>query len=64
MPGIKPAITDVLTQLATIQVQNQDAQTVPLYTRIFNNQRKWRTAGKIEAYPDAAAFVEVIKPAT
>jgi hypothetical protein len=62
MAGIKPSILDVLTKLSTIQVLNQDLQTVPLYTRIFNNQIVRQLNGKIAAYPLPAAFVEVIKP--
>jgi len=62
MSGIRPAITDVLTQLATIQAQNQDLLTVPIYTRIFNNQPKRQLSGKIQAYPLPAAFVEIVKP--
>ncbi len=63
MSGIKPPVQDVLTQLATIQVQNQELQTVALYTRIFNNQVKRQKEGTTLAYPLPAAFVEVIKPA-
>lgn len=63
MSGIKPAITDVLYRLATIQVLNQDAATVPLLTRIFNNQRERAKKAEGYQYPLPAAFVEVIKPA-
>lgn len=59
MSGIKPAITDVLSRLATLQVINQDMQTVPLFPRVFNNQIKRQEKGLIEAYPLPAAFVEV-----
>jgi hypothetical protein len=62
MPGIKPAILDVLTRLSVIQAVNQDNQTLPLYTRIFNNQIKRQLDGKINAYQLPAAFIEVIKP--
>jgi hypothetical protein len=51
-----------MTRLTTIQVQNQDLQTVPLYVRIWNNQPQKQKSGKIQAYPLPAAFVEVIKP--
>lgn len=62
MSGIKQPIQDVLTRLATIQVQNNELVTVPLYTRIFNNQPNRQREGKIQAYQLPAAFVEVIKP--
>jgi hypothetical protein len=62
MAGIKQSIEDVLAQLATIMVDNQDGQNVPMYTRIFNNQPKRLLDGKLEIYPLPASFVEVIKP--
>ena len=60
MSGIRPAISDVLNQLATLQVQNQDLQTVLLSTRIFNNQIKRQKDGKEYAIALPAAFVEVV----
>jgi hypothetical protein len=63
MSGIKQPIQDVLSRLAAIPVQNQDLQNTTLYTRIFNNQPKLQSTGKIQAYPLPAAFVEVISPA-
>lgn len=59
MPGISPAIKDVCARLQTLQVVNQDLQTVPLYARVFNNQIKRQQKGLIEAHPLPAAFVEV-----
>jgi len=64
MAGIKQAIQDVMTQLATIQVTNLDNQATGLYVRIFNNQPKKKEQGKTEAYALPAAFVEVIKPSS
>ncbi|MEB0262921.1 hypothetical protein [Mucilaginibacter sp. 10I4] len=52
----------MLATLATMQVLNQDLQTVGLYTRVFNNQIKRQKEGTIQAYPLPAAFVEIIKP--
>lgn len=62
MPGIRPAIQDILTRLSTIQVMNMENVMVGLYTRIWNNQVKRQKDGNIQAYPLPAAFLEVIKP--
>lgn len=62
MAGIKQPIQDILARLASISVQNQDLETVPLYTRVFNNQIKRLRDGKIQAFPLPAAFVEVLAP--
>lgn len=62
MAGIKQPILDILTKLATMQVTNQDNQLVPLYTRIFNNQRNKLKENRQEVYPYPAAFVEVVAP--
>src|SRR5438445_560828 len=62
MSGIKQPINDVLAKLATLQVVNQDLETVPLYTRLFNNQINRLKDGKGIAFPLPAAFVEVPAP--
>jgi hypothetical protein len=63
MAGIRQPIQDILTLLATLQVTNGDAQTVPLYSRIWNNQFKYEEQGKTYDYPKPAAFLEVINKA-
>lgn len=63
MSGIKAPIQDVLAKLATLQVTNGDAQTVPLYTRVWNNQVRYEADGELVNYPKPAAFVEVIDKA-
>lgn len=64
MAGIKNCLQDISTKLATLQVANQDGQTVPLYVRIFNNQIRYEKDGKGTIYPKPAAFIEVVSPAT
>lgn len=64
MSGIKQPIQDVLAKLASIQVTNNDLQTVGLYSRIWNNQLADIRDGKIYEWPRPAAFVEVISPVT
>lgn len=64
MPGIKDCLQDILTQLTTLQVVNQDGQTVPLYARIWNNQVEYEAQGKGIVFPKPAAFVEIVSPAT
>ena len=63
MAGIKQPLIDILTRLSTIQVVNQDDQTVGLYARIWNNQLKELKEGKSYEWPRPAAFVEVVSPA-
>jgi hypothetical protein len=60
MAGIKQPIQDILTRLATIQVVNQDHQTVNLFSRIWNNHLRDIRDGKSYEWPRPAAFVEVI----
>jgi len=63
MSGIKPVITDLLAKLATIQVQNQDGQTVPIYSHIWNNQLAYAEDGKGYSWPRPSAFIEIVSPA-
>lgn len=62
MSGISQPIQSLLTKLRTLQVLNQDNQTVNLYAAIYNNQRNRIKEGKSLALPLPAAFVEVIQP--
>lgn len=62
MAGIKQPLQDILTQLTTLQVINQDKQTVPLFARMWNNQFKRLEAGELEAIPLPSAFVEKLNP--
>jgi len=64
MSGILPVITDLLAKLATIQVVNQDGQTVPLYSHVWNNQLVYAEDGKGYSWPRPAAFIEIVSPAT
>jgi hypothetical protein len=64
MAGIKDAILDILTKLATLQVVNQDNQPAALYVRIWNNQVTYEDQGKMYDFPKPAGFVEVVSPAT
>jgi hypothetical protein len=63
MSGIKQPIQDILAKLSTIQVANQDHQTVNLYSRVWNNQVANIKDGKSYEWPRPAAFVEVVSPA-
>lgn len=63
MAGIRQPLEDVLNKLATLQVTNGDAQTVQLYTRVWNEQPRFEEDGKLYDYPKPAAFVEVIDKA-
>lgn len=62
MAGIKQFFQSILTELSTIQVTNQDGQTVNLYARIWNNQVERERAGETYLYPKPAAFVEIQAP--
>ena len=62
MSGILPVITDLLAKLATIQVVNQDGQTVPIYSHIWNNQISYAEDGKGYSWPRPAAFIELVSP--
>lgn len=64
MAGIKDCLSTISSKLTTMQVVNQDNQTVPLYVRIWNNQVRYEKEGKGTVYPKPAAFIEVISPAT
>ena len=60
MAGIKQPLQDVLAELAKLDVQNQDGQTVKLYSRVWNNQVEFEAAGESYVFPKPAAFVEVV----
>ncbi len=62
MAGIKNVIESLLTKLATIQVTNQDGNTVSLYAHVWNNHVDMEKSGAIEAYPKPAAFIEIGSP--
>jgi hypothetical protein len=59
MAGIKAPIQDILTRLTSLQVVNQDQDTVPLYARIWNNQLRIKKED-IYAIPYPCAFVELV----
>lgn len=60
MAGIKSVIQDILTRLSTIQVVNQDGQTVNLYSRVWNNHLQKTREAKSYDWPRPAAFVEIL----
>jgi hypothetical protein len=62
MAGLKAPLQDILTKLATIQVTNNDGNTVDLYARIWNNQIMTEKSGESYVYPKPAAFVEITSP--
>jgi hypothetical protein len=62
MAGIKQPIKDILTKLATLQVVNQDNQTVGLFARLFNDQFSKLKKGEIEALPLPAGFLQLVSP--
>jgi hypothetical protein len=62
MAGIKAPLLDILNRLSTLDVTNNDGNTVKLFTRIWNNQLEYERAGNLEAYPKPAAFVEILSP--
>lgn len=62
MAGIKQPIQDILNRLSTIQVTNNDGNTVALYARIWNNQIEMEKAGESYVYPKPAAFLELSAP--
>jgi hypothetical protein len=64
MAGLKTPLQDILTRLATIQVVNQDHNTVNLYARIWNNHLRFAKDGKGYDWPRPAAFVEIVSPVT
>ena len=66
MSGIKQPITDVLTMLTAIQVNNAEGGTGNLYARIWNNQLRDienEKGSKIPIFPRPAAFLEIVSPA-
>mgnify|MGYP000429743528 CR=1 FL=1 len=64
MAGIVQPIQDILAALTTINVVNQDGYTVPLHSRIWNNQIKYEEQGKQYDFPKPAAFLEIVSPIT
>jgi hypothetical protein len=62
MAGIKQPIVDILAKLTTVQVVNQDNQTVNLFARVWNDQFRKFDEGQLEAFPLPSAFVEVVNP--
>lgn len=62
MAGIKQPLQDILARLATLDVVNQDGQTVKLFTRVWNNQVEFEKQGALQSYPKPAAFVEILAP--
>jgi hypothetical protein len=64
MAGIVAPINDILTKLSAINVVNQDSQTVPLFTRIWNRQLDYIKDGSGYVFARPAAFIEVINNAT
>lgn len=62
MAGIKAPLQDILTKLATINVTNPDGNTIPLYSRVWNNQVQLNKEGQLYDFPKPAAFVEFITP--
>ena len=64
MPGIVTPINDIMTKISTLSLANQDAQTVPVYVRIWNNQVRYEHDGQLYNFPKPAIFVEVVSPAT
>ena len=56
--GIRESIESILTQIGTVQVNNNDGQTVSIYTRVWNNQTELKKQGATYSYPTPAAFVE------
>lgn len=62
MAGIKAPIQDILQRLSSIQVTNNDGNTVLLYARIWNNQIETEIQGDSYVYPKPAAFLEIVAP--
>lgn len=62
MPGIVAPIRDILTRLTTMQVQNQQGQTVPLFARVWNDQFRKKDEGAIEYQPLPAGYLETMVP--
>lgn len=64
MSGIVTPLTDLLAKLSTLDVINQDSNTVKLYTRVWNNQIRYEEDGQLYNFPKPACFVEIVSPAT
>jgi hypothetical protein len=62
MAGLKQPLQDILTRLSTITVTNGDGSSVPLYSRVWNNQIAREKDGETYVYPKPAAFVEIVGP--
>lgn len=58
MAGIADAMRDILTQLRSQQVMNNDHNLVTPYVRIWNNQLSYDKDGKMENFPKPAFFLE------
>jgi hypothetical protein len=61
MAGIKTVLTELMTKLATLTVTNGSNQSVPLYTRIWNNQFRLLAEGDTYNFPFPCAFVEILR---
>lgn len=64
MAHIVTPLTDILTQLGTLDVTNQDSSVTKLYARVWNNQIRYEADGKLYDFPKPAAFIEIVSPAT
>ena len=64
MPGIKQPIQDLLTKISTLDVTNDDGNSVKLYTRIWNNQISYEEDGQLYNFPKPASFIEPVSPVT
>lgn len=62
MAGIRNVMESILTQLATMQVTNNDNTLTTPYIRVWNNQLKLDEDGQIESFPKPAFFLEVTSP--
>lgn len=56
--GIRESIESILAQIGTVQVTNNDGQTVSIFARVWNNQTELKKQGATYSYPTPAAFVE------
>lgn len=60
MAGIKQPILDIITKLREITVANGEGGTMTPNVRIWNNQIKYESDGKLYDFPKPAFFVEVV----
>jgi hypothetical protein len=58
--ALRQALEDVLTQVATIQVETADRVQTTLHTRVWNNQVERLRAGTSQVYQMPCALVETI----